>query len=52
MKSESKRVRSLMTKFEVEFYQTADGRKPVKDFLLVLIKKRAKMSPFEELFNA
>ena len=42
MKSESKMVRSLMTKFEVEFYQTADGREPVKDFLLVLKKSELK----------
>ena len=46
MKSESKMVRSLMTKFEVEFYQTADVREPVKDFLLVLTKKASQNVTF------
>ncbi len=33
-----------MSGFEVEFYQSANGREPVKDFLLSLDKKlRAKM---------
>lgn len=34
-----------MKKFEVEFYETKDGKQPVKDFLLSLDKKmRAKMA--------
>lgn len=34
-----------MQKFEVEFYETADGKQPAKEFLLSLDKKmRAKMA--------
>ena len=34
-----------MQKFEVEFYETADGKQPAKEFLLSLDKKmRAKMT--------
>ena len=38
-----------MSRFEIEFYETASGEQPAKEFLLSLDKKmRAKMRPLRK----